>query len=284
MAPNFLGSSHPIVRDVSAARRGVGPRSRGRIAIDGLWAHEHALAQHADVDIFLHCPEFTRTDRARACAERMHRHARQSYLIPPRILARLGGAEPGLISTIRLRDWSPDTFELDRSALVLVADGIEYAGNLGSLIRTADGCAADCLVLTSSRARRHHPKVFTASRGTVLSLPVLEFATVGAARAWLGAAGAQVVLADPEAGRDYRRAEYGTGRTAVVVGSEGRGISREWYGDAQVVAIPMLGNADSLNVATSAGILLYEARARKEGYTGSVQNGRTSTDPKCATG
>ncbi|HVX44260.1 MAG TPA: TrmH family RNA methyltransferase, partial [Mycobacteriales bacterium] len=178
MAPSSIGSSHPKVRDVSAARRGIGARSRGRIAIDGLWAHEHALARRAEVEVFLRCPDLTRTGRARACADRMQEHARESYLISARTLARLGATESGLISTVRLRDWSPDTVELPATALVLVADGIEYAGNLGSLIRTADACAADCLVLTSSRARRNHPKVFPASRGTVLSLPVLEFATV----------------------------------------------------------------------------------------------------------
>ncbi|HVX47683.1 MAG TPA: TrmH family RNA methyltransferase, partial [Mycobacteriales bacterium] len=220
-----------------------------------------------------------RTGRARACADRMQEHARESYLISPRTLARLAGTESGLISTVRLPSWTPETLDLGPTALVLVADGIEYAGNLGSLIRTADACAADCLVLTSSRARRNHPKVFPASRGTVLSLPVLEFATVAGARGWLRRAGLHVVLADPEAGNDYREAAFGTGGTAVVVGSEGRGISPEWYGDAQVVAIPMLGTADSLNVATSAGILLYEIR---RSY--SLQNGRTSTDPKCATG
>ena len=73
----------------------------------------------------------------------------------------------------------------DRTAtgLVLVADGIEYAGNLGTLIRTADACAVDALVLTRATARVTHPKAFVASRGTVLTTPVLEYADVAEARA-----------------------------------------------------------------------------------------------------
>jgi TrmH family RNA methyltransferase len=52
-----------------------------------------------------------------------------------------------------------------------------------------------------------------------------------------------------------------------VVGSEGSGLSQEWHAEGfDAVSIPMLGQADSLNVALSAGILLFEARARKEGW------------------
>ena len=52
-----------------------------------------------------------------------------------------------------------------------------------------------------------------------------------------------------------------------MVGSEGNGLSTEWHAQGfGAVSIPMLGQADSLNVALSAGILLFEARARKEGW------------------
>jgi TrmH family RNA methyltransferase len=108
--------------------------------------------------------------------------------------------------------------------------------------------------------------VYSASRGTVLSTPVLEFDDIPQTAAWLRDHGFHIHLADPAATHSYRGAQY-DGPTAFVVGSEGGGLSRAWHEQGcEAVSIPMLGQADSLNVALSAGILLFEARARKEGW------------------
>ena len=140
---------------------------------------------------------------------------------------------------------------------------MEIPGNLGTLIRTLDACAADCLVLTSKRTRLTHPKVLRSSQGMNMKLPSLEFAEIGAAVGWLAQQQFTVYLADTDDSISYRQADYG-GRTALVVGSERYGISPPWYQPASSrIGIPMLGSADSLNVSVSASVLLYEARARK---------------------
>jgi TrmH family RNA methyltransferase len=149
----------------------------------------------------------------------------------------------------------------DDARLVLVADGIEYAGNLGTLVRTADACAADALLLTRATARVTHPKAFAASRGMVLTTPVLSYRSISEARSGLASAGFTTYVADPAGATPYRSAGLGRGRTAVVDGSEGDGVSDEWRRGLPRVAIPMLGRADSLNVAASAAVLLFEARA-----------------------
>ena len=85
--------------------------------------------------------------------------------------------------------------------------------------------------------------------------------TIAEARACLAGAGFTAYVADPSGATPYRSAGLGTGRTAVVVGSEGDGVSEEWRAGVTRVAIPMHGHADSLNVAASAAVLLFEARA-----------------------
>jgi TrmH family RNA methyltransferase len=179
------------------------------------------------------------------------------------VLARIqpDATAPALLSLVRLPRWEPVSVLTAAARLVLVADGIEYAGNLGTLVRTADACAADALVLTRPTARVTHPKAFVASRGMVLTLPVVTFATVGEARGALAAAGFTAYVADPAGATPYRAAGLGSGRTAVVVGSEGNGVSEEWRAGLTRVSIPMRGRADSLNVAASAAVLLFEARA-----------------------
>jgi TrmH family RNA methyltransferase len=171
-----------------------------------------------------------------------------------------GLTAPALLSVVRLPRWPSSRLRSAATGLVLVADGIEYAGNLGTLIRTADACAVDAVVLTRGTARVTHPKAFVASRGTVLTTPVLEYAEVADARTDLAAAGFTTYVADPAGATSYRDAGLGSGRTAVVVGSESEGVAEEWRTGLTRVSIPMRGRADSLNVATSAAVLLFEAR------------------------
>jgi TrmH family RNA methyltransferase len=147
----------------------------------------------------------------------------------------------------------------------MVADGMEIPGNLGTLIRTADACRVDCIVLTNRRTRLTHPKLFRASQGMVLTVPVIEFDRPEEAADWLQENDFDVYLADTDDARNYRSFHYQGRRTAFVLGAERYGIPKAWYRPGfRSVFVPMLGSADSLNVSISAAVLLYEARAQKE--------------------
>jgi RNA methyltransferase, TrmH family len=258
-----VGASHDDVRRYSRARRNLLSRAEHVTAVTGGWAHEVALRSGAEIEVVLWCPGERPHPELAATAARASQRARRAFRVSERVLARLqpGASAPALLSLVRLPRWEAPSVLTAEARLVLVADGIEYAGNLGTLVRTADACAADALVLTRATARLTHPKAFAASRGTVLTTPVLSFDTVAAARAALLGAGFTAYVADPAGATPYRRAGLGTGPTAVVVGSEGDGVSDEWRDGLTRVAIPMHGRADSLNVAASAAVLLFEARA-----------------------
>ena len=258
-----VGASHHDVRRYSRARRNLLPRAEHVTAVAGGWAHEVVLRSGATVDAVLWCPGERPYPALEATAAAVARAAGGAVRISERTLARVhpGLTAPALLSVVRLPRWPSSRLQTAANGLVLVADGIEYAGNLGTLIRTADACAVDALVLTRGTARVTHPKAFAASRGTVLTTPVLEYAEVADARADLAAAGFTTYVADPAGATSYRDAGLGSGPTAVVVGSESDGVAEEWRTGLTRVSIPMRGRADSLNVAASAAVLLFEARA-----------------------
>jgi tRNA G18 (ribose-2'-O)-methylase SpoU len=258
-----VGSSHDEVRRYSRARRNVLPRGDHVTAVSGAWAHEVVLRSDAEIDVVLWCPGARTHPELEVAATLSSARAHRAFRISERTLARIqpDTSAPALLSVVRLPTWDGPGVLTGDARLVLVADGIEYAGNLGTLVRTLDACAADALVLTRATARVTHPKAFAASRGMVLTTPVLTYPSIAAARSGLAAAGFTTYVADPGGATPYRSAGLGRGRTAVVVGSEGDGVSDEWRRGLPRIAIPMLGRADSLNVAVSAAVLLFEARA-----------------------
>ncbi len=241
---------------------------RRTFVAEGLFESNIILETGIVVDTFLWCPEAAYSDEAKKRAAQLADRAGRSYQISERTLARLAERpkSDGLISIAQLPDWQPDSIDFGADALVLVTDALEIPGNLGTLIRTMDACGADCLVMTNRRTRMTHPKVLRSSQGMSIKVPSIDFEDVEDAITWLRRNDFTVYIADTDDSTNYRKLNY-RGRTALVVGSERYGVSQPWY-DAgfQRVGIPMLGAADSLNVSVSASVLLYEARAHKNGW------------------
>jgi RNA methyltransferase, TrmH family len=142
--------------------------------------------------------------------------------------------------------------------LILACAGLEKPGNLGAIVRTADAAGVAAVIAADPVADWGNPNVVRASKGTVFSVPVAS-ATSDEVLAWVAAHGLQIVAATPDATRLVTEADL-TGPTVIAVGAEHAGLPADWLERADVrVKIPMLGRADSLNVAASAAILAYEA-------------------------
>lgn len=148
--------------------------------------------------------------------------------------------------------------KLSENPLILVAEGLEKPGNLGALLRTADGAGADAVIISDPATDLNNPNVIRASIGTLFYLPVAE-ASSEETVAFLKAKGVRILSAVPDAEAVYTDIDL-KGPIAIVVGAEDKGLSNVWKLSADLnVKIPMLGKNDSLNVSVSAAILLYEA-------------------------
>jgi RNA methyltransferase, TrmH family len=264
-----IGLRHPRIRQIRHIVSSGARQDRRLLPAEGLWAHHVLVGLGAAIEMFLWCPEAAYSAEARALAAQVATRAKCAYRIAPAVLDRLCERErpDGLLSLVRLPAWDADRIELNADALVLVADAIEIPGNLGTLLRTLDACGGDCLVVTNRRTRLNHPMVFRGSRGMNLRVPVIEFADPADAARWLRDRDFAVFLATVGAGATpYQQASYWR-RTAVVVGNERTGITRPWFEHASgEITIPMLGRVDSLNVAVSASILMYDIRSRRDGW------------------
>ncbi len=170
----------------------------------------------------------------------------------------------GLLAVARQPRLALATLEVPTPALVIVAEAIEKPGNLGTILRSADAAGVHAVLVSDRCTDIYNPNVVRASIGTLFSLPVVE-APTEETLAWLQARDIQLVAAMPAAESLYTEVDL-TRPTAIVVGTEQYGLSEAWQQAAHVqVRIPMLGQADSLNVASAATILLYEAQ-RQRGF------------------
>lgn len=147
---------------------------------------------------------------------------------------------------------------LPDAPLVLVCQGVEKPGNLGAMLRTADAAGVDAVVAADPVTDWGNPNTVRASKGTVFSVPVASDPTA-VTLGWLRAHGIPLVAATPDTEVTHTEVDY-RGPVAIAVGAEKTGLTQEVLAAAQHrVRIPMVGLANSLNVATSAAVLVYEA-------------------------
>lgn len=150
-----------------------------------------------------------------------------------------------------------EELHLRKVPFLLVAESIEKPGNLGTMLRSADAAGVDAVVVCDPCTDINNPNVVRASIGTLFSVPVAE-ATTAEVIAWLKARGIKTLAATPHTDQDYASVDLSV-PVAIIVGSEQYGLHSQWMKEADLqVRIPMMGQADSLNVAAAATILLYE--------------------------
>lgn len=142
--------------------------------------------------------------------------------------------------------------------LLLIAEAIEKPGNLGTMLRSADATGVSALILCDPRTDVFNPNVVRASTGNLFTVPVAE-ADPAETILWLRERHVRLLAASPHARQRFTDVDL-TGPVAIVVGTEQFGLSERWVNASDLpVRIPMLGVADSLNVATATALLLYEA-------------------------
>lgn len=160
-----------------------------------------------------------------------------------------------------------ERFDWPEDPLVVVLDGVTDPQNLGAVARTAEASGASALVVRRPRGATVGPASIRASAGALLHLPVAEVANVPRALGRLKGAGFWVAGLDGTATVTVAASEPPPGALALVVGSEGGGLSRLARERCDVLLrIPMRGRVESLNVAVAAGVGLfgYAERRREE--------------------
>ncbi len=146
-----------------------------------------------------------------------------------------------------------------KDALVLFLDGITDPHNLGAILRSADLFHVDVVVVPERRSVHQNSTVMKVSAGAARYVPVVVVKNLVREMNLLQEHGFWLYGADM--GGDPVHTVNMSGRVGIVMGAEGHGLGRLVRETCdKIVAIPMSGHIDSLNVSVSAGILLYEVR------------------------
>jgi RNA methyltransferase, TrmH family len=235
----ITSTDNPRVKEVLRLRKSRERRRAGLFIAEGPREVARARAAGLRIEATYFAPELLAWDEGEEVSARVL--AKMSYRAEPE----------GVLAVVEI----PRRAVPAGATLILIAVGIEKPGNLGAMARTADAAGADALLVGDANADPWNPNAIRASTGAVFTLPIADVTLDEVCALSL-----QKIAAVVDAPRSYMEADLAK-PTAFIVGAEDEGLSDAWRSAAdERVAIPMHAQtADSLNAATSAGVLLFEA-------------------------
>lgn len=237
---------------------------QGRFLIDG--AREIGRALDAGIQILeaFVCPALCTADLAQVLLPRLATASCAEVTTEVFEKIAFGDRHDGMVVVARTPVRTLDQLELPPRSLVAVLAGLEKPGNVGAILRTADGAGIDAVIVADGGTDLFNPNTIRASLGTVFASNVCV-ATVEQTLTKLREWRLPILATRPDAEPLYTKIDFRPG-AAIVLGSEADGLSPQWLqADIHGVRLPMCGIADSLNVSATAAILFYEAeRQRRE--------------------
>lgn len=152
----------------------------------------------------------------------------------------------------------------DKNVSLAILDGLEDPHNLGAILRSADASGIDGIIIPKNRSVQLSSTVAKVSTGAIEYVDVIQVVNLVNTIKTLKENGYWIIGLELDGSVDYRKQDY-TGKIAVIIGSEGRGISKLVKENCDyLVNIPMVGHVNSLNASVSASILFYEILRNRE--------------------
>lgn len=239
--------------------------------VEGVREVQQALAAGmVPAEIYICPPLLNDAELDQTLQQVAQQHTIPHYEVTPDIFAKIAyrGDSGGVVMIVPYFARTLETLPVSKRPFLVVIEGGQKPGNIGAILRSADGAGVDGLVLCESSKEVsgtdiHNPNVVRASLGAVFTVPV-AMADSAAVISWLQQQQIQIVATTPAATQRYTAVDM-TQPTALVMGSEAWGLSSQWLHTAdQQVVIPMLGTVDSLNLSVSAALLMYEAIRQRQ--------------------
>lgn len=259
---HLTSTKNPGIKNILQLQKPRYRREQNVFVIEGLKEIEkaHAAGYHF-VSVYF-CPELISFSQV----EKFTTATSEVFSISSDLFEKITyrGNTGGLLVLSRPKPHTLDRLVLSENPLLLILESVEKPGNLGAILRTADAAGADAVIICDQQTDIYNPNVIRSSIGCLFTVPLFTGNTeevIGK----LKANNIKIYCTALTASVSYHTIDF-TEPAAIVLGAESTGLTGKWLEHStQNIIIPMHGIADSLNVSTSAAIVVFEAK-RQRGF------------------
>lgn len=279
----ITSGSNPIIKEVKALKTRKNREEKGLYFIEGIRFVEEAMDEDVSIEKLIiseglwsrkseGCEAKNKTvqggnapasrdlsDRIGQIMDCALKKIIPTYLLPDKLFSELSDTETpqGIMAVVRMAKVFPEEI-LQQGACLLLLDGLQDPGNLGTIIRTADAVGIEGILISKGSVDIYNPKVLRSTMGSIFHVPLAIGVDLQEMIPRLKDCGMRVLAAHLDGELAYYEADW-KGKVAIIIGNEANGISPEVADLADVlVKIPMPGRAESLNASVAACLMMYE--------------------------
>jgi RNA methyltransferase, TrmH family len=235
----------------------------GLFVIEGFRENSRALDSGVRIKQMLYCSEWFLKDSNENLIKQAEDSGAELVEVSKGVFAKISYRDrpDGFISIAEQTQTSIDRLKVRDDSIFLVVEQIEKPGNLGTLLRGCDATGIDGLIVCEPVTDIFNPNVVRASTGALFSVPVFIMKSAEETIAWLKQNKVKTFSTTPNTKNIYWDSDFKTGGPiAIIAGAEQYGLTDVWFRESdELIKLPMEGSADSLNIAVSSIVCLYEA-------------------------
>lgn len=262
LAKEIISSrSNKVVKYLKSLGLGRNRQKEGRFLIEGVRMVEEAMDLHDCVLKVVVTPQGMQNQRATYIVSAAREKGIEVLCVADRVIDYISETKTnqGVMALVQPKEFSEDDLEKGQVPVIVVAHLLQDPGNLGTIVRVAEAAGIGGVVTTPGTVDFFNPKALRATMGSIFRLPNVRTDSLDGFAERFRAKGYQVAAAMVSAKVRYFELDYSK-PTIVLLGQEGAGLPAEASALAdRQITIPMATMMDSMNVASAASIILYEA-------------------------
>lgn len=171
----------------------------------------------------------------------------------------------GVLCVVRQMEYSLEEVTAGECPMIMVLDHLQDPGNLGTILRTAEGAGVTGILMDQECVDVYNPKTIRSTMGSVYRMPFCYVEDLKEGICCLKKSGIHTYAAHLEGSQNYEKEDYRK-PCAFLIGNEGNGLRKEIADLADIyIKIPMKGQVESLNAAIAASVLMFEAARQRRG-------------------
>lgn len=266
----ITSTDNALVKEVVKLQLKKRERDESKLfVIEGFRENARAFSAGVKIKELLFCPEWFLKDSNDELIEKIGNSGAELVEVAKNTFKKMSYRDrpDGFIAVAEQPENKLDSLEVKDGSIFLIVEQIEKPGNLGTLLRGCDATGVSGLIVCDPVTDIFNPNVVRASTGALFSVPVAVCKSSGEAIDWLKKNNIKIFSTTPHTENIYWDSNFKTGGPiAVVAGAEQYGLTDIWLnGSDELIKLPMLGSADSLNISVSSIVCLYEVLRQRQG-------------------
>ncbi len=242
-----------------------GRKLKDRFLIEGARLCQEALQSEWGVEQIYYSQSFKDSEAGRKILSQAQEKKSNLLLVQEKVIYKIAETQTpqGIVALVQKKNFSLKQILGKNPGVILGLENIKDPGNLGTIIRTADACGVDSILLSSGTVELYNSKVIRTTMGSIFHLKLVDKLNFSEVVSELKNSGYQIATTSPQNGKRVDQLDF-SGKICLLIGNEAFGLSEEMLKLADLkITLPIFGKAESLNAAVAGGIILYQMALQK---------------------